>query len=118
MTRADRPATGSRVALIHSQQSHASRLTADVLKLSLQTQHLTRVQIDATLAAQERLTSAQSVDAGEIALTGPGVEVVLDDAVVPLGGPLSGLTIDDYVVHQQDLQGVVNALWPSVALRR
>ena len=102
---------GDLVALIHTQQSHASHLTADVLKLSLQTQHLTRVQIDATLAAQERLASAQSVDAGEIALIGPGVEVVLDDAVLPLGGPLSGLTIDDYVVHQQDLQGVVNALW-------
>ena len=100
---------------VHSQQSRASRLTSDVLKLSLQTQHLTRVQIDATLAAQERLASAQSVDAGEIALSGPGVEVVLDDAVLPLGGPLSGLTVDDYVVHQQDLQGAVNALWAGGA---
>ena len=106
---------GDLVALIHAQQSQASHLTADVLKLSQQTQHLTRVQIDATLAAQERLASAQSIDAGEIALTGPGAEVVLDDAVLPLGGPLSGLTIDDYVVHQQDVQGVVNALWSGGA---
>ena len=44
---------GDLVALIHSQQSQASHLTADVLTLSKQTQHLTRVQIDATLAAQE-----------------------------------------------------------------
>jgi uncharacterized protein YlxW (UPF0749 family) len=106
---------GDLVALIHSQQSQAARLTADVLKLSQQTQHLTRVQIDATLATQERLASAQSIDAGEIALTGPGAEVVLDDAVLPLGGPLDGLTIDDYVVHQQDVQGVVNALWAGGA---
>ena len=106
---------GDLVALIHSRQSQALHLTADVLNLSRQTQHLTRVQIDATLAAQERLASAQSIDAGDIALIGPGVEVALDDAVLPLGGPLSGLTIDDYVVHQQDLQGVVNALWAGGA---
>lgn len=106
---------GDLVALIHSQQSQASQLTADVLKLTEQTQHLTRTQVDATVAAQERLATAQSVDAGEIALRGPGVEVLLDDAPLPLGGPLRGLTIDDYVVHQQDVQGVVNALWTGGA---
>ena len=41
---------------------------------------------------------------------GPGVTVTLTDAPVPEVIP-EGLTGDDYIVHQQDVQGVVNALW-------
>lgn len=43
-------------------------------------------------------------------VVGPGVTVVLDDADAPDEIP-PGRTGDDYVVHQQDVQGVVNALW-------
>jgi uncharacterized protein YlxW (UPF0749 family) len=45
---------------------------------------------------------------------GPGVTVTLDDADAPNPLP-DGLTGDDYIVHQQDVQGVVNALWRSGA---
>ena len=41
---------------------------------------------------------------------GPGVTVVLDDAQAPSPLP-PNRTGDDYLVHQQDVQGVVNALW-------
>ncbi len=41
---------------------------------------------------------------------GPGVRVVLDDADPPDPMP-DGMTGDDYIVHQEDVQGVVNALW-------
>jgi uncharacterized protein YlxW (UPF0749 family) len=41
---------------------------------------------------------------------GPGVTVTLDDARPPDPLP-EGLTGDDFIVHQQDVQGVVNALW-------
>jgi uncharacterized protein YlxW (UPF0749 family) len=43
-------------------------------------------------------------------VVGPGVTVTLGDAPVPEVIP-EGLTGDDYIVHQQDVQGVVNALW-------
>ena len=41
---------------------------------------------------------------------GPGVTVSLDDADAPNPLP-DGYTGDDYLVHQQDVQGVVNAMW-------
>ena len=47
-------------------------------------------------------------------VVGPGVTVILDDADAPNPLP-DGLTGDDYIVHQQDVQGVVNALWRSGA---
>jgi uncharacterized protein YlxW (UPF0749 family) len=47
-------------------------------------------------------------------VVGPGLEVVLNDA--PQDGPIpEGITPDDLVVHQQDLQAVVNALWAAGA---
>jgi uncharacterized protein YlxW (UPF0749 family) len=49
-------------------------------------------------------------------MNGPGVVVTLDDAQRDPGTPLpSGVTPDDLVVHQQDLQAVVNALWAGGA---
>lgn len=50
---------------------------------------------------------------GLTALAGPGLEVVLDDAA---GAP-PGVTVDpnQLLVHQSDLQAVVNALWAGGA---
>ena len=51
---------------------------------------------------------------GALAVTGPGVTVTLDDA--PTGGIRpAGAAPDDLVVHQQDVEGVVNALWAAGA---
>ncbi|MDR0504872.1 MAG: DUF881 domain-containing protein [Bifidobacteriaceae bacterium] len=48
--------------------------------------------------------------AGSTAVTGPGVIVTLNDAPAPHRGPL-----DAYVVHQQDIEAVINVLWASGA---
>jgi uncharacterized protein YlxW (UPF0749 family) len=65
-------------------------------------------------------SSALEETAGQIArlspqvglteVRGPGVTVTLDDAPTPDSLP-DGFTGDDYLVHQEDVQGVVNALW-------
>src|SRR4029079_18747424 len=47
------------------------------------------------------------------AVHGPGLKVELDDA--HLQSIPQGFTGDDLVVHQQDVQGVVNALWAGGA---
>ncbi len=55
------------------------------------------------------------------ALTGPGLSVTLDDS--PLweaaargsDNELSDHDVNDYVVHQQDLEAVINALWAGGA---
>ncbi|MCU1587176.1 MAG: hypothetical protein JWN31_669, partial [Frankiales bacterium] len=54
--------------------------------------------------------------AGLEAVTGPGVTVSLDDAPRPAEGqPPASDNPDDLVVHQQDVQSVVNALWAGGA---
>jgi uncharacterized protein YlxW (UPF0749 family) len=45
------------------------------------------------------------------AVRGPGLTVTLDDAPRRPGAPAASANPDDLVVHQQDLQAVVNALW-------
>ena len=45
------------------------------------------------------------------AVTGPSLTVRLDDAPLRSDEIPEGFDVDDVVVHQQDVQGVVNALW-------
>lgn len=48
--------------------------------------------------------------------TGPAVRVSLDDAPLPESGDLPhGVRPDDLVVHQGDVQAIVNALWAGGA---
>jgi uncharacterized protein YlxW (UPF0749 family) len=54
--------------------------------------------------------------AGLTPVSGPGLSVTLDDAPQQVnGGRPSGATPDDLVIHQSDVQGVVNALWAAGA---
>ncbi|WP_327038904.1 DUF881 domain-containing protein [Micromonospora maris] len=62
---------------------------------------------------QERATENLAV-AGFTALTGPGLTVELNDAP-QLGKLPEGASNDDLVVHQGDVQAVVNALWAGGA---
>jgi len=83
-------------------------------------------QVTAARAALDSLTAHQAVDpsltqqvtaltpaAGMTEVTGPGVRVSLDDSPALRAGQTrpSWVTPDDLVVHQQDLQAVVNAMW-------
>jgi len=71
---------------------------------------------DARIAEQQQRADATRTAAGMTALHGPGVQVVLDDAPRRPDGSLpAGARPDDVVVHQQDVQSVVNALWAGGA---
>ena len=48
-------------------------------------------------------------------VSGPGLTVTLDDAKRTAASLPDGFTADDIVVHQQDVQSVVNALWAGGA---
>ena len=76
-----------------------------------------RAEVDSLSAQQApgdrrvaQLTSAAdglALAAGSEPVTGPSVTVTLNvPSVIP-----RDFTVDDYVVHQQDVQAVVNALW-------
>lgn len=105
--------------LVRAEEQRASELTERLESLQREVE---------TLAAAEAQTdggSPNAVDwaeqlrpiAGLSAVTGPGIAVSLDDAALPAEGRAmpSGTTYDDYVVHQQDVEGVVNALWAGGA---
>lgn len=69
-----------------------------------------------TVAAETAKGDALAAAAGLQAVRGPGLTVSLDDAPRPKPGqaPASS-NPDDLVVHQQDVQSVVNALWAGGA---
>jgi len=68
-------------------------------------------QIRSLRARSEVLAST----VGTQAVRGPGITVSLDDAQRTAAGLPDGFTADDIVVHQQDVQSVVNALWAGGA---
>ncbi|HLS49049.1 MAG TPA: DUF881 domain-containing protein [Actinomycetaceae bacterium] len=76
-----------------------------------------RAQVADLLAEQAGGAPAAEVDelvsfhSGSTAVSGPGLVVEMWDAPPPADIAGSGLTPDDLVVHQQDLEAVINALW-------
>jgi uncharacterized protein YlxW (UPF0749 family) len=57
-----------------------------------------------------------ALSAALVPLTGPGVEIVLDDAPQTAEGVRpAGARPDDLVIHQSDVQAVVNAVWAAGA---
>lgn len=84
-------------------------LEQDVNALQTEVGQLTQGKIDPELSAQ---LAALETQAGLSSVTGPALQVVLDDAPRIPGTPIpEGFTPDDLVVHQQDVQAVVNAFW-------
>jgi len=71
---------------------------------------------DADIAEQQLRADSRRAGAGLSALHGPGLTVRLNDAPRRPDGSLpQGASPDDLVVHQQDVQAVVNALWAGGA---
>ena len=67
---------------------------------------------EAEAAAREKKLAEVGLAAGLVPMSGPGVRVVLDDSELdraPTGN------VNDLVVHSQDVQAVVNALWKAGA---
>ncbi|PWW22163.1 uncharacterized protein YlxW (UPF0749 family) [Geodermatophilus normandii] len=71
---------------------------------------------DGAVAQAQQAGDAGALSAGLVALRGRGVEIVLDDAPRRPDGSLpAGARPDDVVIHQSDVQAVVNAVWAAGA---
>lgn len=71
---------------------------------------------DSGVASQQARSRSELAGAGLVAVRGGGLTVSLDDAPRRADGSLpKGATADDVVVHQQDVQAVVNAMWAGGA---
>ncbi|WP_435299054.1 DUF881 domain-containing protein [Timonella sp. A28] len=62
----------------------------------------------------KRVQESSGISSGMTPVHGPGMKVALNDAP-PETWNLEKFTPDDLVVHQQDLQSVINALWAGGA---
>lgn len=105
---AERIRTGTR-----SNHTKATRVDA----LQSQVDALTKRAAQSNAQVQALTAEADGVApaAGRTAVTGPALEVSLNDSPLPTEKIPQGFTVDDVVVHQQDVQAVVNSLWASGA---
>jgi uncharacterized protein YlxW (UPF0749 family) len=100
--------------LIRDESSRLDGRTETVAALRDEVQELTAAVDDETVRSLERQSADLAGAAEMVPLTGPGLAITLDDADFDRPAP-EGATANDLVVHQQDLQGVVNALWDGGA---
>jgi uncharacterized protein YlxW (UPF0749 family) len=100
-----------RNAVIARQADQLSDLQRQVERLTGQA--ATR---DGDVAAAQTAGNAGAVSAALVPLTGPGVVIILDDAPTRPDGSLPlNARPDDLVIHQSDVQAVVNAVWAAAA---
>jgi len=99
--------------LTQAESSKVEQLTNQVNDLRAQVDRLT-AQADAQAGQSVGSVSAGfAVESGSAPVTGPGLVVRLDDA--PSQDAPPDVSPDVLVVHQQDLQAVMNALWAGGA---
>ncbi|WP_102144037.1 DUF881 domain-containing protein [Mycobacterium hubeiense] len=106
------------VDLVREAQQSVDRLTAerDALVTAIDTQHGGSPSADAALAAITRRSASLTAAAGLDPMRGPGLVVTLNDAQRDAQGRFPrDASPDDLVVHQQDIQAVLNALWSAGA---
>lgn len=96
--------------LVQGERDSVDGLRAQRAALEQQVDELSGSVTDASLTRLEHRVSELRSVSGRGELVGPAVKVTLDDAPYDQDVP-EGFTANDLVVHQQDLQAVVNALW-------
>lgn len=93
--------------------SRVERLSSTVDGLRAEVDDLAEAENEAAGATVGTPAPGFVVESGSTPVSGPGLTVTLDDA--PQDALRPGVDLDRYVVHQQDLQGVINALWAGGA---
>jgi uncharacterized protein YlxW (UPF0749 family) len=109
---------GDLVGLIRAEQERVAALDEQLTTLRADLDGLTGelARRDTRVAGARAAATMRAGAAGLEALRGPGLTVTLDDAPRPPDGARPvGASNDDLVVHQQDVQAVVNALWAGGA---
>jgi uncharacterized protein YlxW (UPF0749 family) len=102
--------------LLERQQAEVIRLESEAADLRTDIESETSGVTDAESLEAQRRGEGYEESAGLTALRGGGLTVRLDDSVLLKDDsdlPLAKL--DNYVIHQQDIQAVVNALWAGGA---
>lgn len=100
--------------LVAVESERAAELESEATALLGEIERFTELRGEGIEPADQARAELIAQETGRVAMTGPGLTVRLSDAS-PLGSLPSWVTNDDLVVHQQDLQAVINALWAGGA---
>ncbi|MCV7089538.1 DUF881 domain-containing protein [Mycobacterium interjectum] len=104
------------VDLVREAQSSVARLSAERDELTTKLDSAHGRSSDAALAAMLRRAAELAAEADMDPVHGPGLVVTLQDAQRDANGRFPrDASPDDLVVHQQDIQAVLNALWSAGA---
>jgi uncharacterized protein YlxW (UPF0749 family) len=104
------------VDLVREAQLSVSRLNAERDELANRLDSVHGRSPDAALAAMLKRSAELAGGAGMDPVHGPGLAVTLQDAQRDANGRFPrDASPDDLVVHQQDIQAVLNALWSAGA---
>src|SRR4051794_35379912 len=105
--------------LITDQRSRiaAREAQAGALQAAVEAQSSALADVDGPVRAAREKAAAGRTAAGLTGLHGPGLTVKLDDSPrrTTTADDPAGPRPDDLVVHQQDVQAVVNAMWAGGA---
>lgn len=100
--------------LLEVEQARLAELEDEASGLQAEIDRYTDAQTDESDVGDPAMSELVAQAAGRRDVTGPGLTVSLSDAAANAPRP-SWVTDDDLVVHQQDLQAVINALWAGGA---
>lgn len=100
--------------LAQVEESRLGVLLDEVAVLRADVERLTAAQAELDGIELQPIAPTAQLEAGLVGVTGPGLVVELEDAPADAPRPTS-IRPDDLVVHQQDLQAVINALWAGGA---
>jgi uncharacterized protein YlxW (UPF0749 family) len=96
-------------SLVLDRANKVGVLQSEVDTLATEVNDLSITRVDPALSSQ--ISQLEQVT-GLTPVSGSALRISLDDAPREPGDPLpSGVAPDDLVVHQQDVQSVVNAMW-------
>jgi uncharacterized protein YlxW (UPF0749 family) len=99
--------------LVEGQARRNADLQQRQQELDRQVTALTGQVGDSSTRQQQKASAQLAAGVGLTELQGPGVAVTLDDA--PRSSNSGDVDADALVVHQQDIQAVVNAMWAGGA---
>jgi uncharacterized protein YlxW (UPF0749 family) len=96
-------------SLVLDRANKVELLQTEVDTLASEVNDLSIAKVDPVLGSQ--ISQLEQIT-GLTPISGSALRISLDDAPRELGEPLpAGVSPDDLIVHQQDVQSVVNAMW-------
>jgi uncharacterized protein YlxW (UPF0749 family) len=102
-------------SLVAQQKEETDALRAQVRQLTDEVNELSAQVADNRVQEVQAKADALMRPAGMVAVSGPGLTVTLDDAPEEVIESAENIEVGALVVHQQDIQAVVNALWAGGA---